>query len=222
VLAYGYPSVKAYDPAFAYEIHDGITRMYCDGEDLDLLPDGHERDLHAAADAGRSGGARGHPAGMYRFSPQRLKGAKAKEAKAHLLGSGAILNEAIKAQEVLEEQYGVAADVWSVTSYKELYRDAVEASAATCWTPGPPRTGPGSRPACWRRSDGVFVAASDYMKVMPAVVARWFPRPPAPAWAPTVSAAATTAPSCATSSRLTARYIALAALHELVEDGDLR
>jgi pyruvate dehydrogenase E1 component len=62
--------------------------------------------------------------GMYRFRPTRLTRVK---ARAHLLGSGAILNEALKAQEILEVDYGVAADVWSVTSYKNLYYDAIDA-----------------------------------------------------------------------------------------------
>ena len=61
--------------------------------------------------------------GMYRFKPaENIDG-----MPAQILGSGAILNEAIKAQKILREQYGVAADVWSVTSYKELHRDALEA-----------------------------------------------------------------------------------------------
>jgi len=109
---------------------------------------------------------------MYRLRKSPLKGAKAKK-RAHLLGSGAILNEAVKAQEVLHEKYGVAADVWSVTSYKELYRDAVESERRHLLDPT-------VKDKPWietvlGQEEGVFVAASDYMKVMPATVARWIP-----------------------------------------------
>src|SRR5262249_57190428 len=62
--------------------------------------------------------------GMYKFRASTNKKAK---LKAQLFGSGAILNEALRAQQMLEQKYGVAADVWSVTSYKELYLDAIEA-----------------------------------------------------------------------------------------------
>ncbi len=113
--------------------------------------------------------------GMYKFRPTALKGAKAK-IRAHLLGSGAILNETLKAQAVLEKEYGVAADVWSVTSYKELYRDAVEVERWNLLHPEGEQRTPYVT-GLLADEDGVFVAASDYMKVLPATVAQWFPRP---------------------------------------------
>ncbi len=130
VLALTPTKVKAYDPAFAYElgviIHDGITRMYCHGETwiyyITVMNEVYKQPPMPSDPLVREGILRG----MYRYLKSPLKGAKAKK-RAHLLGSGAILREALKAQEVLHEKYGVAADVWSVTSYKELYRDAVEA-----------------------------------------------------------------------------------------------
>ena len=92
-----------------------------------------------------------------------------------MLGSGAILNEVVKAQQILEEQYGVSADVWSVTSYQELYRDG---HAVERWN----RLHPGQTPRvpfvtqCLGESEGVIVAASDYVKALPDGIDRWLPR----------------------------------------------
>ena len=125
VLALPVPNLRAYDPAFAYEIaviiQDGIRRMYKDGEEHFLLHHGDERKLRDAADAGRR--ARRHPE---RHVPFRARRIRSRKLRAQLFGSGAILNEALRAQEILDEKYGVAADVWSVTSYKALYRDGIE------------------------------------------------------------------------------------------------
>jgi pyruvate dehydrogenase E1 component len=98
------------------------------------------------------------------------------QPRAQLLGSGAILNEAVKAQQILAEQYKVAADVWSVTSYQELYRDG---HAAERWN----RLHPGDKPRvpyvtqCLGNTEGAFVAASDYVKALPDAIDRWLPRP---------------------------------------------
>ena len=105
--------------------------------------------------------------GMY-----KLRGASKKaKLKAQLLGSGAILNETLKAQQMLEA-FGVAADVWSVTSYSELYRDG---HAAERWN----RLHPLDTPRvpyvtqCLGGTDGVIVAASDYVKILPDAIDRW-------------------------------------------------
>ena len=179
VLALTPTPVKAYDPAFAYElatiVHDGITRMYCEGEDwIYYLTVGNETYPMPAMPKGK-GVREGILKGMYRFKATGLKGAKAK-IRAHLLGSGAILNEALKAQRILEERYEVAADVWSVTSYKELYRDAVECER---WNLLHPDSKPKTPYVSSLLADeqGVFVAASDYMKVLPATIAQWVPGP---------------------------------------------
>jgi pyruvate dehydrogenase E1 component len=111
--------------------------------------------------------------GMYRV---RTAEKKQGQPRAQLLGSGAILNEAIKAQQILAEQYNVAADVWSVTSYQELYRDG---HAAERWN----RLHPGEKPRvpyvaqCLAGTEGVIVAASDYVKALPDAIDRWLPRP---------------------------------------------
>jgi pyruvate dehydrogenase E1 component len=96
--------------------------------------------------------------------------------RAQLLGSGSILNEALKAQAVLEEHFGVAADVWSVTSYKELYRDGHDAERWNLMHPTDERRVPYVS-SCLAHAPGVLVAASDYVKAMPDSIARWCPRP---------------------------------------------
>lgn len=221
VLAMAPTTVKAYDPAFAYElgviIHDGLTRMYCNGETwiyyLTVMNETYKQPPMPNDPLVREGILRG----MYRFRKSPLKGAKARK-RAHLLGSGAILNEAVKAQELLHEKYGVAADVWSVTSYKELYRDAIEVERKHLLNPG-------AKDVPWieqvlGKEKGVFVAASDYMKVMPATVARWVPG--------RLHMLGTDGFGRSDSRErlrdffeVDHRYIALAALHELALDGDL-
>ena len=108
--------------------------------------------------------------GMYLLRPAANKA----KMKANLLGSGAILNEVLAAQTMLEK-YGVAADVWSVTSYQELYRDG---HACDRWN----MLNPDQKPRvpyvsqCFKEAPGVFVAASDYLKVLPDSIDQWMPR----------------------------------------------
>ena len=109
--------------------------------------------------------------GLYRF-----KAAEAPDAKlrAQLLGSGTIMYEVLKAQTILQEQYGVAADVWSVTSYKELYRDANDCERWNMLHPGDPAKVPFVTRTL-KDAPGPFIAASDYMKVLPESLAKWVP-----------------------------------------------
>jgi pyruvate dehydrogenase E1 component len=112
--------------------------------------------------------------GMYRYRPS---GADTVSLRAHLFGSGAILNETLRAQEILGERYNVSADVWSITSYKELFRDGVDCDR---WN----RLHSGEEPRqtwigrCLTDTDGVYVLASDYVKALPQSICRWFPKPP--------------------------------------------
>ena len=111
--------------------------------------------------------------GLYRF---RAASKPKAPLRAQLFGSGAILPEVIKAQEILESKYDVGADVWSVTSYSELYRDG---HACERWN----MLHPGETPRvpyvtqCLKDAPGVFVAASDYVKALPDSIDRWLPRP---------------------------------------------
>jgi pyruvate dehydrogenase E1 component len=174
VLALPVPTCRAYDPAYAYElaviIKDGIHRMYGDGESvfyyLTVMNEQYEMPPMP------EGAAAGIIKGLYRFRAAADRKAK---ARAQLLGSGAILNEVVKAQGILAG-YGVAADVWSATSYNELYRDAHRTDRWNLWNPGkPPRVSYVTE--CLANTPGVVVAASDYLKSQPDMISRWVGRP---------------------------------------------
>jgi len=173
LLAATVPNLVAYDPAFAYElaviVQDGIRRMYEQGENIFYyITLGNENYPMLAMPQGATEGIL---RGMYRCRPATAKG---KGTRVHLLGSGAILREALRAQEVLAERYQVAADVWSVTSYKELRRDALECER---WNRLHP-TAESRRSYVEKllaNEKGVFLAATDYMKSLPEMIARWVP-----------------------------------------------
>ncbi len=173
VLALTNPSVEAYDPGFAYEVaiivRDGLRRMLEDGDNvvyyLTLM-----NEFYAMPPMPKNAET-GILKGLYRF-----RGAENKRARirAHLLGSGSILNEALRAQQILEADYGVATDVWSVTSYKKLYEDAVDTER---WNLRHPHRAPRKSfiEEQLTGSQGIFVAASDYLKALPAMIAKWVP-----------------------------------------------
>jgi pyruvate dehydrogenase E1 component len=167
LFALAVPNLMAYDPAYAYEIavivQDGLYRMYQNGEDVFYyitlmnenyvqrpMPDGVRDDILR---------------GLYLLQD-------ADEPKVQLVGSGTILNEALQAADILENEFGVGARVWSATSYKELYRDAC---AADRWN----RNHPTEEPrvphvaACLNGLQAPVVAATDYVKALPESVARW-------------------------------------------------
>jgi pyruvate dehydrogenase E1 component len=173
VLALAHPSVRAYDPAYAYEIavivREGLRRMVIEGEDvlyyltvmnefypMPAMPEGAEEGILK---------------GIYRFRASQNRKAK---IKAHLLASGAIVNEALAAQALLEEDFGTASDVWSVTSFKNLYWDAMAAERHSLRRPHEEPRQPFLQKQL-SSEKGVFVAATDYLKALPAIVAKWIP-----------------------------------------------
>ncbi|MEW6323162.1 MAG: pyruvate dehydrogenase (acetyl-transferring), homodimeric type [Acidobacteriota bacterium] len=174
VLALPVPTCQAYDPAFAYElaviIEDGIRRMYADQENIFYyLTVMNEQYEHPPMPAGSRDGIL---KGMYVVRPTATPKAK---LRAQIFGSGTILNEALEAAELLEERYQVGADVWSATSYVNLYRDG---QACDRWnrlhpleTPRVPYVTQATKDA-----PGVFVAATDYLKVLPAAIDTWLPK----------------------------------------------
>ena len=174
VLALPVPSCRAYDPAYAYElaviIKDGIRRMYGEGEAVFyyLTVMNEQYEMPAMPEGAEAGIIKG----LYRF--RAAADGKAKP-RAQLLGSGAILNEVVKAQELLAT-YGVSADVWSATSYNELYRDAHRTDRWNLWNPGKPARVPYVT-ECLANTPGVVVAASDYLKSQPDMISRWVGRP---------------------------------------------
>jgi pyruvate dehydrogenase E1 component len=177
LLAHTVPNLVTYDPAFAYElaviIRDGICRMYAEQEDIFYyLTVGNENYTMPPIPDGNDLKP-GILKGMYKFKTSENPDAR---FRAQLFGSGAIMNEVLAAQRLLEERYDVAADVWSVTSYKELRRDALEVERWNMLHPSePPRQAYVAH--CLADAPGVFVAASDYVKALPDLITRWSPKP---------------------------------------------
>ncbi len=172
LMAGAYPTIAAYDPAFMFElaviVQDGLKRMYRNQEERlyyitlynelypmpAMPPDAEEGILE----------------GMYRFRPAP----EGERPRAHLLASGPLVHEAVKAQHLLHERYGVAADLWSVTSYKMLRARTLEAERWNMWHPeDPPR-----KSYLQRRVDsfhGPCVAVSDYVRLVCQQIAPWIP-----------------------------------------------
>jgi pyruvate dehydrogenase E1 component len=173
LLASTVPTVVCYDPAFAYElaviIQDGMRRMYEAGEDVMYYITLYNEKYPMPAMP--EGVAQGILKGMYKFKPAAVP---AKGTRVHLLGSGPILRETLRAQELLASRFGVAADVWSVTSYRELRREALDVERWNLLHPGEAPKVPYVRQAL-QNEQGVFVAASDYMRQIPEMIQRWVP-----------------------------------------------
>jgi pyruvate dehydrogenase E1 component len=177
VLALPVPNLLAYDPSFAFEIaiiiQDGIKRMYVDQESIFYYLTLGNEPLPMPEMPSGAGIREGILKGMYLFKPSQKKDAK---LRAQLFGSGSIMFEVLKAQEILESKYGVASDVWSVTSYKELYRDGNDCERWNMLHPGEAPKVPFVTQQL-KNTEGVLVAASDYMKVLPESISQWAPRP---------------------------------------------
>src|SRR5438874_2305510 len=176
LFALAYPNCVSYDPAFAYEIaviiQDGIRRMYVDQQSIFYyLTVMNEQ--YAMPEMPK-GAREGILKGMYKFRSASKPDAP---LRAQLFGSGAILPEVIKAQEILESRYNVGADVWSVTSYAELYREGHACERWNVLHPGEPPRVPYVTRCLNDAAPGVLVAASDYVKALPDSIDRWLPRP---------------------------------------------
>lgn len=174
VLSSIVPNMKSYDPSFAYElaliVKDGIHRMYelqekifyyitvtNENYPMPIMPEGVEE---------------GVIKGMYRYEKSTKKITKAR--KAHLMGSGSIMMQVIEAKKLLEEM-GISTDIWSVTSYTELQRNAQEVEREALLAEG------GQRPKAYveellEKETGVFVSVSDYVKQWANGIAKWMPK----------------------------------------------
>ncbi len=171
VLASTIPNCVSYDPAYAYElaviVHDGLRRMYENQENVFYyIACMNENYVQPALPEGANDGIL---KGMYKLH----SGEDAKH-RVQLMGSGTILREVLAAEQLLREHYDVAADVWSVTSYNELRRDASDVerrnnlnptqAAQSCYVAD-----------CFAGVEGPFVAASDYMQIVPDQIRQWVP-----------------------------------------------
>jgi pyruvate dehydrogenase E1 component len=218
-FAYAVPNLKAYDPAFAYEVavivREGIHRMYERQENvfyyITMMNEFYEMPPMP------QGVEEGILKGMYKY---KASGKKEGDPKATLLGSGAILNEAVKAQEILESNYNVSADVWSVTSYKELYMDGLETDRWNMLHPAQ-NAKLSYVQSCFENSQGVFVAATDYLKALPCSISRWVPGRMITLGADGYGRSDTRA-FLRDYFEVDARFIALAALHALAADGKIQ
>ena len=173
ILASTIPNCVTYDPTFAYElaviIQDGMRRMYQEQEDVfyyitvmnenythPAMPEGVEKNILK---------------GMYLLSEGK---AKKNQPKVQLLGSGTILREVIAGAELLEKDFGIAADIWSVTSFNELRRDGLDVQR---WNMLHPEQEPRQShiEQCLKDRAGPVVAATDYMKLFADQVRAFLP-----------------------------------------------
>jgi len=166
------PTCLPYDPAFGYElaviIADGMRRMYVEGEEifyyLCLYNENHA--MPPMPDGVQDGILKG----LYKFKP----GAEGKKIKAHIFGSGPIINSALKAQEILAERYDVSADVWSATSYKLLRTDAIRCQRWNMLHPTESQK-KSYVENLLAKEQGAFVAVSDNIRTVPDQIASWVP-----------------------------------------------
>ncbi|MEE4185630.1 MAG: pyruvate dehydrogenase (acetyl-transferring), homodimeric type [Gammaproteobacteria bacterium] len=177
VLATTVPNLKSYDPAFAYElaviIRDGIDRMYAQQHEVFYYLTVYNENyvMPAMPDAGDEAAsvAEGIVRGMYLL---RSSGTKVqKHRKVSLFGSGSIMQQVLAAADLLEEA-GIATDIYSVTSYSELTRDALAVQRRNRLQRQQDKS---YVETLLDGKDGVFVAASDYMKSLPLGIAPWVP-----------------------------------------------
>jgi pyruvate dehydrogenase E1 component len=175
VLASTVPNCRAYDPAFAYEVavivHDGIERMYGDApEDVFYYVTLYNEAITMPAMP--EGVEDGIVRGLYRYRAAP----KTRSHRAQLLGSGTAMVAALDAQQILGDEYDVAADVWSATSYKLLREDALEAERWSRLHPREPARVPYVT-QCLGDVGGPTIAVTDFMKAIPDQVSRFVPEP---------------------------------------------
>ena len=174
ILASTIPNCVTYDPTFAYEvaviIQDGMRRMYREQEDVFYyITVMNENYTHPAMPAGAE---QGILKGMYLLQEGK---AKKNQPKVQLLGSGTILREVIAGAELLEKDFGISADIWSVTSFNELRRDGLDAQR---WNLLHPEAEPrlSHVESCLNDRSGPIIAATDYMKIFADQVRAFLPR----------------------------------------------
>ncbi len=174
VLASVIPNCVAYDPTFAYElaviIHDGLWRMLTEQQDvfyyITLM---NENYVHPAMPEGAQEGIL---KGMY---PLTDGGSNGKRPRVQLLGSGTILREAIAAADLLRDDFGVAADVWSVPSFTELRRDGIEVERWNMLHPMEPQRRSYVE-TCLADRPGPVIAATDYIRAFADQIRPYVPR----------------------------------------------
>jgi pyruvate dehydrogenase E1 component len=172
VLCSTVPGLVGYDPSYIYElttiIRDGLKRMYSDGEKIfyhiTVYNEAYEQPEMP------KGVEEGIIKGMYKIVKSKSKS----KIKAQLLGAGVLLKESIKAAKILEKDYGVSTDVWSVTSFTQLRSEALEIESRNMLHPEKAAE-KNYIEQCLEKEKGVFVASSDYMRILPEGISKWVP-----------------------------------------------
>jgi pyruvate dehydrogenase E1 component len=166
------PTLLTYEPAFNYEIaviiQDGMRRMYERGEEVFYYIALHNENYPMPPMP--TGVEQGILKGLYKFEP----GPEGKRHKAQIFGSGTILREALRAQEILAEGYDVSADVWSATNYKQLRTEALNCRRWNMLHPAEPAK-KSYVETVLEMEQGPFVAVSDNLKAVPDQIAPWVP-----------------------------------------------
>ena len=175
VNAIAFPTVRAYDPAFGYEIAviilQGMKKLYEDGDTaIYYLMAENENYVHPEMPEGVEEGIM---KGAYKFS-ERV--ADSEKYRVTLFGSGAIMNYAIEAQKMLAEKYNISSSLYSVTSYTELRRDAAECQRWNMLHPDQP-TKKSYIETLLEGESGPFIAASDYIRALPEQISQYVPGP---------------------------------------------
>ncbi len=172
LLASTIPTLMTYDPAFAYElaviVQDGMRRMYQEGEEIFYYLTLYNENIPMPPMP--EGVEDGILKGLYKYNT----GAEGLKHKAQIIGSGTIMQSALKAQTILAEKYNVSVDVWSATNYKLLRNEALGCER---WNMLHPTETPKK---AWFQSvleqeKGPFIAVSDFMKIVPDQIAPWVP-----------------------------------------------
>ncbi|MEM1304011.1 MAG: pyruvate dehydrogenase (acetyl-transferring), homodimeric type, partial [Planctomycetota bacterium] len=173
VSAIAFPTVRAYDPAYAYEtaviIFHGLQKMYVENETCIyyLMLENENVMMPEMPEGVEEGIVRG----MYKLKSVEAEGSK---QRVQLFGSGSILHGVLEAADLLADKYGISSDVWSVTSYTELRRDAQECER---WNMLNPTAAPKRSyfQLQMEGTDGPIIAASDYMRALSEQLAPWAP-----------------------------------------------
>jgi pyruvate dehydrogenase E1 component len=168
ILSSVIPNCVSYDPTFGYElgviVHDGLRRMVTNQEDVFYyITVMNENYSHPALPKGAEAGIL---KGLYHLSEGTKGKGKTKKPRVQLLGSGTILREVMAAAELLETDWGVAADVWSATSFNELRREAQETHRWNLLHPDKKQK-VSYVEQCLEGTEGPIVAATDYMRAFP-------------------------------------------------------
>ncbi len=166
------PNMRAYDPAFSYEtaviVQDGLRRMYGEGEAVFYYLTLYNENYPMPPMP--EGVTEGILKGLYKFRKAEGKG----QHTAQIFASGPIIRQALRAQEILADQYYISADIWSATSYKALRNDALNAQRWNMLHPTePPKVSYVEQ--VLQAEKGPFIAVSDYMKLVPDQIAPWVP-----------------------------------------------